>query len=68
MSAECVPNYVVSCNPPEKTPVSEVVVVRTDEPSHLATTGGELGGGLVVLGVVLFVLAGITEFGRRVKR
>lgn len=66
MSAACEDNYVVSCNPPEKTPVSEVVVVRTDEPEHmLAPTGGEIAGGLIAFAVFLAVVGAVGAFGRR---
>lgn len=36
MTAPCVDNYVVTCNPAPLTPASEVVVVRTHD---LADTG-----------------------------
>lgn len=54
MSAACVDNYVVSCNPAPKVPASEVVVVRTDR-EDLAVTGGGFDPMMPGLAVVLLV-------------
>lgn len=64
MNAACVENYVVSCNPPPKTPASEVVVHRTDEP--LATTGATYDPTLTILGAAAIIIGAIT-LGRRAK-
>lgn len=64
MSAGC-EGY--ACPPEHSVPSQSVVVVRTGD-EQLATTGGELGLGLIGVGLVLFVMAGITAIARRVRR
>lgn len=64
MNASCVENYVVSCNPPPKTPVSEVVIHHTGEP--LATTGATYDPTLTILGSAAIIIGAIT-LGRRAK-
>lgn len=54
----CVDNYVQSCTPAPRVPVSEVVVKTVTD---LATTGGEANvAGIIVAG--FFVVAGAALF------
>lgn len=64
MTTPCVDNYVVSCDPAPKTPASEVVVHRTDEP--LAATGATYDPTLTILGAAAIIIGAIT-LGRRAK-
>lgn len=56
-----------ACPPTHSVPASEVIVVRTEQPD-LAVTGGEIGGALIVLALVAFIVGGLLTFSRRVKR
>lgn len=73
MSAVCVDNYVVSCNPAPKTPVAELIVDRV---TTLAATGADLadvfawisiGLAVVALGLALLSLH-FSNRARRIRR
>lgn len=55
MTAMCIDNYVVTCNPAPKTPASEVIAEHVTH--TLATTGADMLTGFQIIGCVLIGVA-----------